>query len=204
MNPGPTGEQVADEGGFQPGDGLPGLVPIGDEPSEVSLTWARHDAEIRGLTIEQALRLRRSAFEDGARLAEQWDPVGVELEIEIDGEWIPASDAARLAGSAWLLLSAMNPFGEDLAESDNLERNRLLAAELDAPALSRGRALDGSWEERGFAVVPGRGGIDAAQRFAQAAVYLATPDRIETVFLVGAAPADLDRVAEMPSTILER
>jgi len=180
------------------------LVPIGDEPAEVSIACARHDAENRGLTIERALALRRSAFEDRTRLAEQWDPDGVELEIEIDGEWTPASDVARSTGSAWLLLSAMNPFGDDLAESDNLERNRLLAEELDAPALSRGRALDGSWEERGFAVVPGRGGIDAAQRFAQAAVYLATPDRIETVFLVGAAPADLDRVAEMPSASVER
>ena len=89
---------------------------------------------------------------------------------------------------------------EPLSDEANVARNRLMEAELDSPLRSIGRARDGSWQEEGFAVPFDRRAIDAAQAFAQAAIYLVAPGSVRTVFLVGADPVELDRlVADVAS-----
>ena len=173
--------------------------PIGREPVELTLDLARRDAELRGATLSQALAARAAAFDDSHVLTAIWDG-DVELEIEWDGSWRPALEVARSTGSSWALLTAMNPLAEPLSDEANVARNRLMEAELDSPLRSIGRARDGSWQEEGFAVPFDRRAIDAAQAFAQAAIYLVAPGSVRTVFLVGADPVELDRlVADVAS-----
>lgn len=174
-------------------------APIGREPLELTLDLARRDAELRGITLDRALAARAAAFDDSHALTAFWDG-DIELEIEWDGSWRPALEVARVTGSSWALLTAMNPLAQPLPDQANVARNRLMEVELGSPLRSVGRARDGSWQEEGFAVPFGRRAIDAAQAFAQAAIYVVAPGSVRTVFLVGADPVELDRlVADAPS-----
>ncbi|UDY34782.1 DUF3293 domain-containing protein [Dermatobacter hominis] len=166
---------------------------IGREPEGLTLELARRDAELRGIPLDEALTARAAAFVDSQALVERWDG-DVELEIELDGRWRPALEVARSTGTTWALLTAMDPLAQPLPDEVNEERNRRMAERLRAPLRSVGRARDGSWEEAGFAVPFDRPAIDAAQDFAQAAIYRVTPEVVQTVFLVGADPADLERL----------
>ena len=170
---------------------------IGREPTELTLELARTDAGLRGISVDEAVAARAAAFDDSHALVELWDG-DVELEVEVDGRWLPALDVARSSGSTWALLTAMNPLAEPLPDEVNEARNRRMAELLGSPLRSVGRTRDGSWEEGGFAVPFDRAAIDAAQSFAQAAIYRVTPERVETVLLVGADPDDLDRLVADP------
>jgi hypothetical protein len=170
-------------------------VRIGREPVELTLELARRDAELRGVGLDEALAARAAALDDSQALTDFWDG-DIDLQIEIDGRWRPAIEVARDTGRRWALVTAMNPMAQPLPDDENRRRNRAMAAMLHEPLRSVGRARDGSWEEEGFAVPFDRRAIDAAQAFAQAAIYLVTPDSVRTVFLVGADPDDLQRLVD--------
>lgn len=171
------------------------VEPIGAEPVELSVELARLDAGLRRIDVMEALAARAGAYRSSRPLTALWDSDDVELLIELDGGWQPAISVARSTGVTWVLLTAMNPMAEELTADVNAERNRLMAAELGSPLRSVGRSSEGSWEESGFAVPVSRAAFDVAQHFAQAAVYLVSPDAVTTVFLVGTDPRALDRLA---------
>lgn len=179
------------------------VEPIGAEPVELTVELVRTDAALRDVTFDEAFELRKQAHGRVGDLMAFWDSDGIELQIETDGGWRPASEFAASSRTTWALLTAMNPMGQELPEEVNTERNRLMAAELRSPLRSPlrslGRSVDGSWEEAGFAVAFDRTAVDVAQRFAQAAVYRVTPTGVQTVFLVGADPASLDRLIIEPA-----
>lgn len=92
-------------------------------------------------------------------------PRPAELVIKV-GTATPALDAllAAQATASWCFVTAANPASERLPEAENLERNRVLLAELEAAGLvvwpGEGRGAEGTWPpEPSFLVL----GLDRAR-----------------------------------------
>lgn len=164
-------------------DELDALGPIGLEPRIVTLAAVRQDAYRRGIAVGQAWSDRRSAVDEIGSNLEVWS--AAITEVELDGEWVPATEAASRLGVVLALVTSDNPLAHELTAGENAERMAQLLEEMGHPLRSRGRAPDGGWEEYGVAVPFDRAALDAAQRWGQAAVYRVTSESVEVVVVVG-------------------
>ena len=108
---------------------------------------------------------------------------GERLEVEIDGRWVSAAEAAARLGE-YVVVTAENPGATRLSEESNAARRALLDETLAARGVARRRTrvagLNGWPEEIGFAL-PGRSDTFArslAGAFDQAAFYRVDVDGV--------------------------
>ena len=169
------------------------LLPIGDEPVEESIRWARVDAELRGVSMGEALACRAAAHAALDAHRDAWDAAITEVE---DGDrFTDAVAVASESGVTLALVTAFNPMTVELSPEDNERRNEMLFDEFRPPLRSIGRSVDGGWSEPGFAMPMGPEAIGAAQRFGQAAIYVVSPAGRSVLVVVGASPDQLARAS---------
>lgn len=158
----------------------------------MSVRWARADARLRGLSLEEALAARAEAFVRLPALRTLWTSSIVEIH---DGErYRPAVEVAARAGGPLVVLSAENPLAIELDPEQNRARNALLRAELADPMPAVGRAAHGAWEEHGFAVPMTAAALEVAMSFAQLAVFRVEQGSLGLIELVGIGPQELRSV----------
>lgn len=169
------------------------VLPIGDEPVEVSVRWARIDAELRGVSIDAALACRAAAHAALDAHRDVWD--GAVTEVDDGDAFRDAVAVAADSGATLALVTAFNPMTVELPEDDNERRNELLFEEFRPPFRAIGRSPDGRWSEPGFAMPIGPAAVEAAQRFGQAAIYVVSPAGRRVLVVVGASPDQLARAS---------
>jgi hypothetical protein len=103
--------------------------------------------------------------------------LATEIEVLVDGAWLPAADAVAEVGSGLLVLTAWNPLSTQLGLAENRRRNDELRAELveqcDEVFDATGRSPDGTWHEESFATVGigPRAARRIGRRYGQHAVF---------------------------------
>lgn len=154
-----------------------------------TLRFVVADAEMRSIPLEDALDARIAAYLDYYELAQRY--VRSVLRVDVDGSDRPATEVARDDGRNLAILTAANPMGVELPESENARRNDAMAAMLDDPLRATGSSPEGDWVEHGFAVTFSEKALEVAQRFAQAAVFIVDPGSVGVVQLVGCDHGEL-------------
>lgn len=98
------------------------------------------------------------------------------IEVDVDGQTVPALEAIELIGPLWVI-TAWNPYSQELDLETNSERHRELVTVVDSLGAmrwsARGESPDGRWSEDSLAI----SGLDwdqvreLATRFEQHAVF---------------------------------
>ncbi|MSO79331.1 MAG: DUF3293 domain-containing protein, partial [Acidimicrobiia bacterium] len=93
--------------------------------------------------------LPRPAVTDRASEEHKAAYLATEVFVDLDGERIDASDAARRLGGPLFVLTAHNPASDVRPDAENEAQNAALKADIEAMGLESyeaiGRSPDGSW-----------------------------------------------------------
>ncbi len=115
------------------------------------------------------------------------------MTVTFEGQVLPATGVAARTNKVFALVTAANPLGIELGDDENQRRNAAMARMFTAPLPACGESPEGDWAEPGFAVPFDVRALEAAQRFAQLAVFRVGPGSVEVVAVVGRGSEDLAR-----------